>query len=284
MVARFKKTVAFGFSKVWGHFGVFFTLSVSLISIFVALVFGWYFAALLWEKTLLTNLRTLYSAIISVTGDFAGAIDAVRVFATEAFGAGQEVYIFLLALGVVIVYFIDQIWTYLLIKLHLDVYHKDKDISALSVKGKWTHFWRFIFAKVVYNLAMIALVAVSVAGGYFIIQWPWAMVENSGIRFLLLLAGLCWVTGMVCLFITARVRLRYFSYIILDTNMGVIESMSTSVRITQGNFGYVLGYSVFYYLLYTIGHWVLAFFFFTPAAIGSDVYAYHSLMDQKKKK
>jgi len=284
MVARFKKTVAFGFSKVWGHFGAFFSLTISFFALFVFVVLVWSGATLIWEANLLTDLRDLFKSLMAVTGNVKVTLNTVRIFASETFRSGREVYIFLLGLFFLGIYLIGQVWTYLLIKLHLDVYHKDKGISEISVKGKWPHFLRFLWAKTVYNLAIIALIAVDIAGGYFIIQWPWGMVESSIIRFLLLTVGLCWIVGMIFFFVLARMRLRYFSYIILDTNMGLLESMSTSVRITEGNFWYVFGYAIFYSVLYAIGHWFLTLFFFTPAAIGSDVYAYHALKDQKKKK
>jgi len=284
MVARFKKTVAFGFSKVWAHFGAIFTLTFSFAALFAVSCVLWSVAVFAWARALIEDLRALVDAVLDMTGDPASSLAAARTFVLEAFKAGQEVYLFLLAVIVIVGYFIVQIWTYFLIKLQLHVYHKDKGIGELSVKGKASHFWRFIWAKILYDLAVVTLLIVGGLVGYYIIVWPWAMVESSILRFLLLLAGFTWIAGVVCLFVLARVRLRFFPYIILDSNMGVIESLSASGRITLGHSWYIFSYALFYAFLYTFMHWLFAYFFFTPAAIGSDVYAYHALKDQKKKK
>jgi len=166
-----------------------------------ALTYGWEtFKTRVWFFASLGAVIMGLGFITDVLNEFLINPKTEQIFNAGAFGA-QELW---LILAIMIIFFAEsfvQWWLYIgLIKITLDVYDKKEVTFHQLFSADLAMVWRYVIGSFLYGLIIL--------GGFI----------------LLIVPGIIW-----------SLKFQYYAYGIIDKNMGIIESLKYSAKITKDN-------------------------------------------------
>lgn len=131
-------------------------------------------------------------------------------------------------------------------KIALDLIYKRKT-ELILIFTQWKYFWRYLGASILYGLIVI--------GGLIILVVP----------------GIIWA-----------IKYSYYSYAIVDKDMGIMESLRESGKITMGHKGQLFWFKIVLFLVQLLGVIALGVGYLVscPVSVLADGWVYKRLTRQ----
>lgn len=165
-----------------------------------------------------------------------------------------------------------------LIKIAVNLADKKK-VEFADLFRHYRYFWKYLGASILFVLAMLGVLIVSL-----ILYYIFSLFLGQGgmvAQLMQVIVGLLGVVGVLAA-IFFSVRLKFFNFLVVDRDMGPVQSIKASYEATDKVFWPLLGFMILMVLINILGAIILLVGLFAtiPTTLLATAFVYKKLLSQ----